>query len=188
MSNRIPLRRQLSTAWKQTLSGPYPNQLINSERGLQVHFCHALMREFEIAGVERRLFIEPTVVLGTDGIRCPDLIICNSQRIIGVVEFKYGPRAVAECKKDIETLALLVKHANAVTLSNERFRGEGALKTYALAEDAVLCWAAVYADDFLELQHPSLPSLGERFLRLDAVTHESAPATITNSMNWQCDA
>lgn len=188
MSNRSPLRKQLSTAWHQTLSGPYQNQLINSKRGLQVHFCHALMREFEDAKVERRLFIEPTVILGADGIRCPELVICNSQRIIGVVEFKYGPRTVPEYTKDLETLALLVKHAGAVTLSNERFRGKGSSKTYPLAEDAVLCWAAVYADNLIEMQHPSLSSLGQQFLRLDAVTHESAPATIKNSIDWQCNA
>lgn len=187
MSNRIPLRRQLSAAWQYTLSGPYQNQLINSERGLQVHFCHALMREFEKAGVERRLFIEPTVILGSDGIRCPDLVICNSQRIIGVVEFKYLPRAVPEYTKDLDTLALLLRHADALMLSNERFRGEGSPKTYSLAEDAVLCWAAVYADNFIEMQHASLSRFGEQFLRLDAITHESAPPTIKNAMDWQCD-
>jgi hypothetical protein len=178
MSNRTPLRKQLTSAWQQTLTGPYQSQLINSERGLQVHFCHALMREFEMAGSERRLFIEPTVMLGIDGIRCPDLIICNSQRIIGVVEFKYAPRAVPEFTKDLETLALLTKHASSITLANERFRGEGLSKTYPLADDAVLCWAAVYADTLIDLQHWSLPSLAGRFMRLDAVTHESAPAKI----------
>jgi hypothetical protein len=183
MSNRALLRRQLCSAWQETLTGPYQNQLINSERGLQVHFCHALMREFEDTKIQRRLFIEPTVALGTDGIRCPDLIICNSQKIIGVVEFKYMPRAVPEYTKDLETLTLLTKHASSITLTNERFRGEGASKTYPLADDAILCWAAVYAGTLIDLQHPSLSLLAERFLRLDAVTHESAPATIMPSLD-----
>lgn len=183
MSNRTLLRRQLSAAWRHTLTGPYQNQLINSERGLQVHFCHALMREFEIAGIERRLFIEPTVMLGADGIRCPDLIICNSQRIIGVVELKYAPRAVPEYTKDLETFALLTTHANSITLANERFRGEGSSKTYLLADDAVLCWAAVYADELIELPSSSISTLGGRFFRLDAVTHDSAPPTIKTSLD-----
>lgn len=183
MSTRTPLRKQLSTAWRQTLTGPYQNQLINSERGLQVHFCHALMREFESAGIERRLFIEPTVKLGADGVRCPDLIICNSQRIIGIVELKYAPRAVPDYTKDLETFALLASHANSITLANERFRGEGASKTYLLADDAVFCWAAVYAGELIEMPSQSISTLAGRFFRLDAITHESAPPTIATSLD-----
>jgi hypothetical protein len=187
MPKRIPLRRQLTTAWRDTLAGPYRNQQINSERGLQVHFCLALMKQFEIDGLNRLLFVEPTVTFGPSDMRCPDLVICNSQQIIGIVEFKYAPRTLPEYSKDLETLHRFIWHANGVTLSNERFRGEGMPKTYSLAEDAVLCWAAVYADTFFEMQHSCLPALEAQFLRLDAITHESAPPVIRNSMDWQYD-
>ena len=93
-------------------------------RILQVHFCSALMRQFEAAGGNRRLFVEPTVIFGPD-VRSPDLVICNSERIIGVVEFKYAPRAFAVYSKDLETLSLFVQHVDAIELSNGRFRGEG---------------------------------------------------------------
>jgi len=182
MSNRLPLRRQLATAWRETLEGPYRNQLINSERGLQVHFCQALMKQFEQAGFNRRLFVEPTVIFAADDVRCPNLVICNSQRIIGVVEFKYAPRTFAEYSKDIDTLHRFVQHADAIVLSNERFRGEGSPKSYSLADDAVLCWAAVYADSFIEIEHPNFAVLDGHFLRLDAITHDSSSATVLDSV------
>jgi hypothetical protein len=183
MSERLPLRKQLAAAWRETLEGPYRNHLINSERGLQVHFCHALTKQFQDAGVNRRLFVEPTVNFAIDDVRCPDLVICNSQRIIGVVEFKYAPRAFAEYAKDVETLHRFLRHADAIVLSNERFRGEGAPKSYSLAPDSVLCWAAVYADTFIEIEHPKFSSLDGHFLRLDAITHASSSATILSSID-----
>jgi hypothetical protein len=145
------------------------------------------MQQFETAGLNRRLFVEPTVRFSPHDMRCPDLVICDSQQITGVVEFKYAPRALPDYSKDLQTLDLFVKHAGAVTLSNERFRGEGSPQTYSLAKDAVLCWAAVYADTYVEIKPLSLLSLEEQFLRLDAITHESAPAVIKNSMGWQED-
>jgi len=183
MSDRKPLRRQLAAAWRDTLAGPYRNHLVNSERGLQVHFCLALMKQFDVAEFNRSLFVEPNVVFPNGELRCPDLVICNSERIIGVVEFKYAPRGAPDYSKDLETLKRFALHGEAVSLSNERFRGEGQPKTYRLAEDAVLCWAAVYADTFLEIQHPLAQN--ERFVRLDAITSASAPPIITNSMGWE---
>ena len=44
MVRRSLLRKQLAAAWTETLSPAYANRLVNSERGLQVHFCAALLR------------------------------------------------------------------------------------------------------------------------------------------------
>jgi len=193
MSDRQPLRKQLVAAWRETLRGPYMKQLINSERMLQVHFCIALMKEFNAARVtdKRRFFIEPTIHFDPEGTRCPDLVICNSRRIIGVVELKYAPRFKPKPKdyiKDLETLGLFDRNASDVRLENERFKGGGKVKKYPLAEDAVLCWAAIYPGRRIEIRRPSSPTLGKRFLRLDAKTHKSMPPTIHSSHGRCVDA
>jgi hypothetical protein len=58
-----------------------------------VFLCAALLSTFEIAGLSRRLFVEPrlTTANGSTG-PLPDVVICDSRNIIGVVELKYLPR------------------------------------------------------------------------------------------------
>lgn len=178
-----------SSRWCTAFPGPNDGALTwaaHGEKQPSVRHPSQAATSSWAASTNRRLFVEPTVIFTPDDVRCPDLVICNSQRIIGVVEFKYAPRAYAEYNKDIETLHRFVQHADAITLSNERYRGEGFPKSYALAEDAVLCWAAVYADSFIEIEHPNFAALNGHFLRLDAITHSSSRATIRNSMGWEC--
>ena len=90
------LRTQLAKAWQKTIKSQYQKQLINSERGLQkIYFCSALLDIFRnnpLTKNKRRIFVEPRLSIGND-IRYPDLVICNNNRIIGVVELKYLPRA-----------------------------------------------------------------------------------------------
>jgi hypothetical protein len=154
MSERPLLRKQLAAAWQATLNGdrcPYLNQLINSERGLQVHFCNALMEQFkgDDDDPNRRLFIEPTVVFGTGDKRFPDVVVCNARSIIGVIELKYRPKTILtkeSYEKDIRTLELFANHS--IEFANERFLGPQKKrswpKKYPLARNAVLCWAGVY--------------------------------------------
>ena len=177
MARRGPLRQHLKTAWKQTINGPYNEMLINSERGLQVHFCVNLLTL--LSEHERRLFIEPTIVF-PDGVRrCPDLVICNSQRIIGVVEFKYTPRKLPSYTKDFATLVKLAESVEGdVVISNERYRGPQKPKHYHVADDAVLCWAAIHSNGNF---HPTLPRserLGERYLELRATTTSKDDAEV----------
>ena len=176
MATRNLLRKHLAVAWKATIAGPYADRLINSERGLQVHFCHALMNAF--GGVQRRLFIEPTIVFG--GVRRhPDVVICHTRRIIGVVELKYMPRGTPNPSKDVDTLAKFACSGDDIALANDRFRGIGSVRSYAIASDAVLCWAGVYADAALILPTAEVEQCGSRFMRLDAITSRYAEADCT---------
>ena len=174
MQQRILLRDQLSKAWKATIHDQYNKHLINSERGLQVYFCSALLKIFkedELTDGMRRIFVEPRLSVGPEDYRYPDIVICNTRRIIGVVELKYLPRGSADYDKDIDTLNWLVENSEKLKISNDRFLGisQGA-KKYSLAEDAVLCWGGVYqcmeSSDF----NARISVLGRRFLGLHAVT------------------
>ena len=172
MSTRSLLRSQLRRAWRRTIHGPYSDRLVNSERGLQVHFCLSLLEEFKASKVRRRLFVEPMVLLPGATRRFPDLVICNGHRMIGVVEFKYTPRARPTVTKDISTLRQLAASGETVVLANDRFRGIAEVRRYSLAPDAVLCWAAVYAGGLVALPDRVVSGIGSRFLRLDAIAHD----------------
>ena len=172
MSSRSLLRSQLRRAWLRTIRGPYSDRLVNSERGLQVHFCLSLLEEFKVSKVRRRLFVEPMVLFPAATKRFPDLVICNGHRVIGVVEFKYTPRARPMFTKDISTLRQLATSGKTVVLANDRFRGMAEARRYSFAPDAVLCWAAVYAGGLLALPDRAVSGIGPRFLRLDAITHD----------------
>ena len=112
MANRNMLRNQIIEAWTLTMAEAYPLQLVNSERGLQVHFCHRLLEQFH--GLQRRLFIEPTFSADDGSVRCPDVVVCNNGKIIGVIELKYRPRTTPGLSKDIETLNWFANAKNPV--------------------------------------------------------------------------
>lgn len=172
MSSRSLLRSQLRSAWRRTIGSAYSDRLINSERGLQVHFCINLLEEFKTSRVRRHLFVEPIVVFPDGTKRYPDLVICNGRRAIGVIEFKYKPRARPAVGKDINTLHRLATLGKPLVLANDRFQGLTEAREYSFAPDAVLCWAAVYTGGLVTLPARALSSLGSRFLRLDAITHD----------------
>jgi len=172
MSARSLLRSQLRSAWRRTMRGPYSGRQINSERGLQVHFCISLLTEFTKSAVGRHLFVEPVVLFPDATKRYPDLVICNARRVIGVIEFKYTPRARPIVGKDMNTLHRFASSGKSVVLANDRFRGIAEAKQYSVAPDAVLCWAAVYAGNLAELPARALSSIGSRFVRLDAITRD----------------
>lgn len=67
MQSRSLIRSQLTAAWHRTIHAEYPEQLINSERGLQIYFCKHLLDLFESANVSRHLFIEPRLTIPEDG-------------------------------------------------------------------------------------------------------------------------
>lgn len=81
MNRRSLLREQLIEAWWTTIEHQYRGQLINSERGLQVYFCAALLGAFERKGLKRRLFVEPRLAADAER-RYPDVVICNTRSII----------------------------------------------------------------------------------------------------------
>lgn len=172
MSRRLLLRRQLYSAWKATIEGNYRAQEINSERGLQVFFCSALLSGFKEAGLRRRLFVEPRLIAGSDGSGPqPDVLICNSKNVIGVVELKYLPRAAPKIEKDLETLAWVASHGGELRISNDRYLGSNRPeKVYSLASDAVLCWAGVHRGLNGTLSEHVAENVYPYFLELHAVT------------------
>lgn len=173
------LRSQLQIAWHKVIDGPYRDGLINSERGLQVHFCMALLEAFGNLKSSRRFFIEPSVKVEGQKTRYPDMIICDTESVIAIIELKYAPRKKPGNKKDIDTLSVLAAAKADVRISNRRFRGKPLPEyRYPFTHDVVLCWAGVYTGKKLELP-PISSDLGEHFLRLDAITVHGEDAIIS---------
>ena len=171
MHRRSLLRSHLMKAWRKTIEREYNSQLINSEHGLQVYFCAELLRLFKKSRVNRRIFVEPRVSSRAGKHRHPDIVICNTKYIIGVVELKYVPRSRPGWKKDIDTLKFIASNPAGLEIANERYLGiEPLSRPYPLAPDAVLCWGAVYTGKPFDLTDKVVASLGDRFLQLHAVT------------------
>lgn len=176
LANRSMLKAQLRAAWIQTIESYYCRQQINSERGLQTFICAALLHEFDRAGVgeNRRIFIEPTLVVGRSNIvRKPDMVICNSRSIIGVVELKYKPKGHPRTKKDLETLDWMASHPEGIQVQNDRYLGVVRDdRSYTLVADAVLCWAGVHRGMSEPVARQVSPRLKQYFVELHAVTRQ----------------
>lgn len=52
-------------------------------RGLQVRLCHRLLQEF--SEPDLLVFVEPCFKAGDGKTRIPDVFVCNSRQIIGVI-------------------------------------------------------------------------------------------------------
>jgi hypothetical protein len=185
MVHRRPLIQALTNAWRKTIAEAYCERLINSERGLQTYFCAALMEAFPTAKKQdsRRLFIEPHLpgIKGIDEGCYPDVVICNTRQIIGVVELKYLPRARPAFEKDLQTLKAIAEAGGDIELANDRYLGPNSLRNYTLATDAVFCWAGV-SKTKPEFDRPSLGA-SMTFLRLDAVTQlDAKPVMLADGM------
>lgn len=179
MRIRSNLRSQLKRAWKTTIEQHYNEQLINSEHGLQAYFCIELLQEFD--DMTPRIFIEPLMSL-SELHRYPDVVICDSKSIIGIVEFEYAPLGRPKYGKDLKTLQLAVEHAKTLKISNDRFRGVVSdNQSYPLSPNAVLCWAGIYTGEALSIKESKAVSkLGKHFLQLDARTAVGKDAKIFN--------
>jgi hypothetical protein len=158
----------------------YTARQINSERGLVVHFCFALLEEFRGSRVSRSLLVEPSLRFEDGTLRSPDLLICSTKAIIGAVEFKYLPNGVPSVRKDMDTLLRVCRARGLITVENKRYRGAGSPNRYAVAPDAVLCWAGVYYRmTKIELSPSTVEHLGQSFLRLDARTRAGAAPLVS---------
>ena len=189
MSRRLLLRRQLYLAWKEAIERNYQAQRINSERGLQVFFCAALLSSFDRAGVRRRLFVEPRLLSGSDGAGPqPDVLICNSRNVIGVVELKYLPRAAPKIDKDLQTLAWVASHSGDIRIRNDRYLGANQPeREYSLSGDAVLCWAGVHRGLDGALSRRVAENVYPYFMELHAVTAENEDPKIVSNFRPRSD-
>jgi hypothetical protein len=177
MANRSLLKKQIREAWRQSITDDYVAQRINSERSLQASLWSRL--NTILPPKSRRMFIEPcmsTPGLGKQ-VRYPDLVICNSREIIGIIELKYQPRAKPKWHKDIDTFHFLATHRETISISNTRFRGVVAdARLYPLANDVLFVWAGVHASCNLVLNEHVDPILVPYFMSLHAETRlSSAP-------------
>ncbi|MDD2180741.1 hypothetical protein OIN59_25265 [Acidovorax sp. D2M1] len=177
MSTRNLLRKHIAIAWHRTMEEAYANRLIYNERALQMYFCRRLEDAF---GAHRRsVFVEPSFSVPGSSARIPDVVVCNSRRIIGVIELKYTPQKKAQYEKDLDTLRWFASHSEPLALCNQRYKDERERfsKRYELASDAVLCWAGVYAGPREDIEK-NAESLGPRFLHLHAITSAECPLEI----------
>ena len=148
MSVRPGIRKHLIKAWKRCIERDYCSQAINSERSLQASFSSYLRGQLEDT---RRLFIEPTMMVNQSGdekpVR-PDIVVCNRDVIIAIVELKYAPRGGAHYNKDLDTLATIArarKEKKGIELANERYLGKvKEPKKYPLSPEILFVWAGVH--------------------------------------------
>jgi hypothetical protein len=140
---RSRLRRYLLTAWSECISKDYDRQRINSERSLQASFWSQLNI---VLPEQFRMFVEPKIrVKKKDRSLIPDIVICNTTRVICVVEIKYLPRGKPAYNKDIESLAMLARHRGSLCVSNSRYRGPaGDPKEYEFHDKLLCVWAGVH--------------------------------------------
>ena len=173
------LRNQIIESWTAAIETDYQRQRINSERSLQASLWSQLNRRLHHR--TRRMFIEPAIKVMTSlGPKTlyPDLVVCNSNKVIAVIELKYEPRKSPTYRKDIETLRLIASQREAVAISNNRYRGKETDSTeYGLARETMFVWAGIHrqqipapGEDAALLFNAGIPELKNCFLELHAVT------------------
>lgn len=143
MTERNGLRSDLRAAWRHACDS-YEKRQVNSEAGLLVHFCIGLAHRFK--DKKRQIFVQPHLKLAEGVGRYPDVLVCNRDRIVAVVELKFKPRGkptIKEYEKDLGTLALFCQTNEDIAFESERYRGPLAGKAFTLAGDAVLCWGGI---------------------------------------------
>ena len=181
LSIRRPLQQQLFAAWRYSIEQDYRNQRINSERSLQASLWAQL--NHILPPKQRRMFIEPKLAFTENGTRrrlYPDIVICNTQTVIAVVELKYQPRVNPSFAKDLESLRSISRHRDQLTVENSRFRGtKRDPRTYAFADSMLFVWAGVhqrttpsYATQDVPLLADGIPELEHCFMELHAETDE----------------
>ena len=178
MHRRPGLRRILNNAWHNAIGEAYTQRWINSERGLQVYFCREIFRCLADANLRRTVFIEPRVEFSDGTRRHPDIVICNRDKVVAVVELKYGPRGTPSPEKDFNTLLRISRVQSKVSVVNERYRGPTKPKQYGIAANAVLCWAAVSKESSVALPKVNAKRLGTQLLHLQALAHANHAPTI----------
>lgn len=145
MKKRGLLQSQIISAWHECITEDYCIQRINSERSLQASFWSRLNTMFS---KNRRMFIEPCIIIkARKEIKrlFPDLVICNTKEVIGVIELKYQPRGGPNYLKDITTLSNIAKHRKFISISNERFRGQFVEeRIYGLSKNILFVWAGIH--------------------------------------------
>lgn len=174
MSRRRILRAQIQTAWHEAIQNDYCTQRINSERSLQASLWSKLNTILPPA--TRRMFIEPAMRIKVNGgrerqARFPDIVICNTKEVVGIIEIKFQPRSLPGWKKDLATFDWIVLHSEQIVISNSRFVGIAAdEREYPLSNDVLYVWAGVHRVWSSWLSQHVDPDRRPMFLELHAET------------------
>jgi hypothetical protein len=116
-------------------------------------FALVTTENVKLPAKSRSMFIEPSIRLDVDQdggsqqrqTRFPDLVICNSREVIGIVEIKYQPRVQPNWQKDLRTFLWIVSNRDRIAISNEHFLGIGVdERIYPLAKDVLFAWVGVH--------------------------------------------
>lgn len=194
--NRRPLRKQLIEAWQEAIESDYCSQRINSERSLQAAFWARLNNI--LPEETRRMFIEPVLKVPRSGrTHFPDIVICNTQEVIAVVEIKYQPRVLPSHKKDLRTLSVVAANREHLSVSNTRIHGVSAdPKKYPFSKDVLFVLAGVhkspktsFGSKHVPLLATGISGLAGCFLQLHAETHaDDQPKVFARSgkeLHWR---
>lgn len=196
MTLRKPLRRCIKAAWYECIEEDFKNHRLNSERSLQAAFWFRLTQKLAEDGKRtRQIFIEPHILLPDDVIPdkrniFPDLVICDSKQIIGIVELKYQPKKPPSFDKDLDTLqALWNCDGRDVGISNRRCLGPNSrIKKFHISSHLLIVWAGVHVAVSDDVKHRILPGDIEShqyFMRFHAETSESNVVLISSHPNGE---
>lgn len=181
MNRRNLLRKQIVQAWHEAITEDYQTQRINSERSLQASLWSRL--NAILPTESRRMFIEPKLKAEVETLegqmspelRFPDIVVCDTKEVIGIVEVKYLPRARPRWRKDLKTFKWIHEEREDLFIQNVRYRGVAVDdREYPIAEDVLFVWAGVHALCGIDLTQEIEPPLSERFLALHAETTDGA--------------
>ena len=193
MTRRTPLKKALWEAWQETINVDYRTQRINSEAGLQA----CLAARLNLPTKTQKVFFQTplTVKVGSgEKVYIPDIIICSTQKIIGVVELKYQPKRLPTYKHDLLKLATLASYRgnHELVMTHHRYLGPEPCDTkYEFAKDVLFVWAGVHRKPKSSYQLPDAGLLYKgyehelkgAFLALHAETSESEHAIAFSKYN-----
>jgi hypothetical protein len=93
----------------------------------------------------RQIFIEPRVDLEVEArIVRPDIVICNANEVICVVELKYAPRGKAATDKDMQSIGAIAADQT-IEILVERYLGPRLpSKRYRISSTTLFAWAGVH--------------------------------------------
>jgi hypothetical protein len=183
MVKRSKVGHRLAVAWLNVINSEYCAGRINSERSLQGYLFAELRQQMRDDG--RQIFIEPRVDLAAEGrIVRPDIVICNANEVICVVELKYAPRGKAATEKDMQSIGAIAVDQT-IEISVERYLGPRIpSKPYRISSTTLFAWAGVHKGG---AQQSEVWTADDRFanhyfLELHALTKSDAePRLVCNT-------
>jgi hypothetical protein len=170
MVRRVRFRKIAAAAFESACS-LYREGLINSEAGLSAAMWNELRAQFIENELDTfKVVVQPRLEFAEGGnldpsVRYPDLVVCNRDQAIGVIELKFAPRGRPSSLKDLRTFEKLATIApNSLEVRRDRWHGMNPLKAFSLADDAIFVWGAIGKVPTTGTAPPA--SIEMRYLRL----------------------